>query len=180
MLHTLISYLSRFSRLVLLTFAFVVVLILVLFTINSATDNDTGSVDDSAISSSSQEEAVTTDQNYTYDESSSEQSLVIINAGSAATSTDASTGNPQAFTANSIDLDSGDTITVVTTDAASQAALEAELESGHVSSTSTSLPSTGLGSTVAAAIGLMALSAVFVSYARSRKNLSYELLEINR
>lgn len=184
MLHTLISYLSRFSRLVLLTFALVVVLILVLFTIDSASDNDSTSVDSSTGSSSSEEGEVATEQSYTYDqttdETSTEPALVVINSGSAANSTDTATGNPQSFTANTIDLDSGDTITVITTDESTQAALEAGLEGGHVSSTSTNLPSTGIGSTVAAALGLMAITAAGAGFMRSKKNLSYELLEFNR
>jgi len=178
MLHTIISYLSRFSRLVLLTFAFVVVLILVLFTINSATDDDISEVNDSAISAPAPESEVTTEQNLTYDETTGE-SLVIINKSSGATSTDTS-GNPQTFTANSIDLDSGDTVTIVTTDSETQAALEAELENGHVSSTRTTLPSTGPASTIATALGLMALTGVGIAYERSKKNLSLGLLQINR
>ncbi len=175
MLHTIISYLSRFSRLALLTFALVMVLILLLLTVNSATNNNDQTNNDSAIGLPAAEDEVTVENGLTYDESSSNDSLVIINSGSAANSTDPSTGNPQSFTANSIDLDSGDTITVITTDETTQAALEAELENGHVSSTSTTLPSTGISSAAATALGLMALSAVFVSYGRSRKDLTYEL-----
>ncbi len=176
MLHTLISYLSRFSRLVLLTFAFVVILILVLFTIDSATNEDTSTVD-SAISASISEGEIAANQNFTYDESPDKKSLVIINTSSASISTDTVTGNPQTFIANTINLDSDDTITIITTNDGTS---PVEEDTGFVSSTITTLPNTGISSTATVVIGLMALSAGVASYLRSKKNLSYELLEANR
>lgn len=179
MLHTIVSYLSRFSRLALLTFMFAIVLILALLTINSAINDDASEVGDAVVDTPALESEVAAEQNLTYDEAASGKSLVIINESNSATSTDLS-GNPQTFIADSVDLDSGDTVIISTAAEDTQAALAEELANGHVSSTSTTLPSTGPASTIATALGLMALTGVGIAYVRSKKNLSLGLLQINR
>ncbi len=177
MLHTIISYLSRFNRLALLAFALVVVLILVLFTVNSATETNKQETSDSTTSASTQEDGVVADQNQAnVEQASTDESLVVISESSAANSTNTSSGSPQAFTANTLDLDSDELVVVAVGDGSQLA----EDQEGHVSSTSTNLPSTGVSSVVATVVGLMVVSVGVASYTRSKKNLTYELLEINR
>ncbi len=142
MFHTLVSYLSRFTKFFVLAFIVAFVLAVVLFTIRFAENDDATTVDSPISAPIAEDEAVATEEEV----------------------------------ASAIDLDSADTAVVVTTGTDTPAGEDA----GFVSSTMTTLPSTGIGSMVATTLGFVVLSAGTVSYFRSRKTLSAELLEANR
>lgn len=167
MFNTLMSYLSRFSGMLMLIFAIVVVLILTILTVNTATNTS-----DSEVSVTQEEQPASTDE-ITYDGTSSETELVIVSEGDRLATIDAE-GNPQSLGANSINLDSSDSVTITTVDS------ETDSEStGSVNSDA--LPNTGIGEVVLTSlIAIILLSYLIYNYITSRQTLQLQLLENNR
>jgi hypothetical protein len=172
------SYLSRFSSTILFIAALLVIGILIILTINSADDNsENGAVESETATTSTS----STTSNLTYDQveitDTDTGATVTVESNTASSSTSYNTSDPQTLAVTEVSLDSEDSVVIDTGTTNSVGRVDAEGESITVTGV---LPDTGPREVITVALSFFIITLALVYWARSRQNLSRQLLIHNR